>query len=110
LKAGIAPDFQWKRGEQPISELLRETFQTNVEGAAQTAETFEPLLVKAENPRIIFMSSGQGSITRAAEKGINKDWPAYAASKAALNMMMVWFAGQHPDWKVNSCAPGFRVG
>jgi NAD(P)-dependent dehydrogenase (short-subunit alcohol dehydrogenase family) len=108
-QAGVAPDKDWKRGQQPISDLLRETFDTNVFGAAQTAETFVPLLSKAENPRLIFMSSGIGSLARASSGGNNKQWPAYAASKAALNMVMLWYANEYPEWKVNSCAPGFRV-
>ena len=95
--------------KEPISNILREAMRTNVEGAAQTVETFAPLLSKADNPRVIFMSSGLGSHTRVAEMRYNKDWPAYSTTKAALNMMMLWFADQYPEWKVNACCPGFRV-
>ena len=94
---------------EPISKILRETLRTNVEGAAQVAETFAPLLSKAENPRVIFTSSSLGSAGRISEFRYNKDWPAYSTSKAALNMMMIWFADMNPEWKVNACCPGFRV-
>ena len=83
--------------------------RTNVEGAAQTVETFAPLLSKAGNPRVIFMSSTLGSHTRVAELHIGKDWPAYSTTKAAVNMIMLWFANHYPGWKVNACCPGFRV-
>jgi NAD(P)-dependent dehydrogenase (short-subunit alcohol dehydrogenase family) len=82
---------------------------TNVAGSAQVAQAFEPLLSKSPNPRIIFMSSGLGSLTRNADTGFHKNWPAYSASKAALNSIMIWFSQKHPDWKINACCPGFRA-
>lgn len=107
--AGIAPEAQSPAGgSTPISELIKLACDTNVAGSAQTVETFIPLLQKAENPRIIFMSTGLGSLTRQATYN-NKNWPAYAASKAAMNMMMLWFFHQYPEMKINASAPGFRV-
>ncbi|KAF7188426.1 Short-chain dehydrogenase/reductase ATR10 [Pseudocercospora fuligena] len=89
VNAGIAPDKD-KLSKVPISDLLMETFHTNAAGAAQTAEEFIPLLQKAENPRIIFMSTGLGSLDRATKMPAGvKNWPAYASSKAALNMIML---------------------
>lgn len=85
------------------------TMQTNVAGAAQTADAFKPLLEKAANPRIIFMSSGLGSLYTCTQRS-NKDWPAYSSSKAALNMIMLYYWHICPGMKVNACCPGFRVG
>ena len=110
-QAGVAPDLHLATGAS-LSATMREAFETNVVGAAATAQNFAPLLERSSNPRVIFMSSGQGSLTRVAASGGKsvKDWPAYSASKAALNMVMLWFAGQWSRWRVNSCAPGYRVG
>lgn len=94
---------------ESLSKTINVTMATNVAGAAQTAETFIPLLKKAENPRIVFMSSGLGSVTRYAMPSDYNMWPAYASSKAALNMMMLWFWRRFPEMKINSCCPGFRV-
>ena len=94
---------------EPVSKLVMEVMKTNVAGAAQTAETFVPLLSKADNPRIIFMTSGLGSLHRHSNIDSNNKWPAYSASKAALNMIMLWYWRRFPDWKVNGCCPGFRV-
>ncbi|KAI5359325.1 putative short-chain dehydrogenase/reductase SDR, NAD(P)-binding domain superfamily [Septoria linicola] len=81
--AGIAPEAQTPAGgATPISELIKLACDTNVAGSAQTAETFIPLLQKAENPKTVFMSTGLGSLTRQATFN-NKNWPAYAAT--ALN-------------------------
>ena len=94
---------------EPISKIINETMNTNVSGAAQTAETFVPLLSKAKNPRLIFISSGFGSLQRVSTFQSNEKWPAYTASKAALNMIMLWFWRRFPDWKVNASCPGLRV-
>lgn len=85
--------------------------ETNVAGSMQVAESFAPLLSLSSNARVIFMSSGLGSHKIQADTDTHplKDWPAYAASKAALNMMMLWFAQKHPTWKVNACCPGLRA-
>lgn len=109
-EAGIAPDKDMLPANEPISKIVMETMKTNVAGAAQTAEAFVSLLSKADNPRVIFMSSGHGSLQRHSNLGFNNKWPAYAASKAALNMIMLWFWRRFPEWKVNACCPGFRVG
>ncbi|KAK3705885.1 hypothetical protein LTR37_013038 [Vermiconidia calcicola] len=111
VNAGIAPEtdtFQ-EDPNYPFSKLFNTCLDTNVAGAAQMAQTFAPVLSKAENPRLIFMSSGLGSLTINHDMKIQKSWPAYAASKAALNMIMLWFWQQYPDWKVNACSPGFRA-
>lgn len=83
--------------------------ETNVAGSAATVEHFIPLLSKAEVPRIIFMTSGAGSMQVAHDFYTTKRFPAYCASKAAKIMMMLYYYHRFPDWKVNACNPGFRV-
>jgi NAD(P)-dependent dehydrogenase (short-subunit alcohol dehydrogenase family) len=64
-------------------EHFREAFETNVLGVIRVTRAFVPLLEKGTNPRIVNISSGAGSVS-------DKDdyrYYAYAASKAALNMV-----------------------
>ena len=82
---------------------------TNAAGAAASVEHFVPLLSKAENPRVVFMSSGAGSLKLAHDFGFVKDYPAYSVSKAAENMVMLYYHHRFPGWKVNASNPGFRV-
>lgn len=83
--------------------------KTNAAGAAATVEHFVPLLSKADNPRVIFMSSGAGSLKLAKDFGFVTEYPAYCASKAAENMIMLYYRHRFPAWKVNACNPGYRV-
>lgn len=82
---------------------------TNAAGAAAGVEHFAPLLSRAENPRVVFMSSGAGSLRLAHQFGFVRDYPAYSASKAAENMVMLYYHHRFPGWKVNASNPGFRV-
>lgn len=107
VNAGIAPERD-SLGKLPLSDLIMNAMQTNVAGAAGTAEAFAPLLQKADNPRMIFMSSGLSSLERAHAR-TNANWPAYSASKAALNMVMLYFYHSYFEIKVNACSPGFRA-
>lgn len=86
------------------------SMETNVAGAAATVESFSPLLKRAEVPRVVFMSSRAGSVKTAHDHvALSLDWPAYSASKAALNMLVLHYSHRFPHWKVNACSPGFRV-
>jgi len=62
---------------------FREAYETNVLGTIQVTRAFVPLLEKGENPRIINISSGAGSVSAKNDFRCY----AYAASKAALNMV-----------------------
>ncbi|KAF2168518.1 hypothetical protein M409DRAFT_53180 [Zasmidium cellare ATCC 36951] len=105
--AGIAPDKD-DLNKIPISDLIMQAVHTNVAGTAQTADDFRPLLEKASNPRIIFMSTGLGSLGHATKRS-NALWPAYSSSKAALNMIMLYYWHLCPGMKINACCPGFRA-
>ncbi|KAK4504404.1 hypothetical protein PRZ48_005320 [Zasmidium cellare] len=105
--AGIAPDKD-DLNKIPISDLIMQAMHTNVAGTAQTADVFRPLLEKASNPRIVFMSTGLGSLVNATKRP-NTLWPAYSCSKAALNMIMLYYWHLCPGMKINACCPGFRA-
>ncbi|KAH6677542.1 short chain dehydrogenase [Halenospora varia] len=73
-------------------EQLRQTFETNTFGPAVVTEAFTPLLEKSKDGRLIYVTSGLGSITERSDltnayyklPGI-----AYRMSKSALNMLAV---------------------
>ena len=76
-----------EEGNESIFDMdlqhFREAFETNVLGVVRMVRAFVPQLEKAETPRIVNISSGAGSIAGKDDFG----YYAYAASKAALNMV-----------------------
>jgi NAD(P)-dependent dehydrogenase (short-subunit alcohol dehydrogenase family) len=62
---------------------FREAYDTNVIGVVRVTRAFFPHLEKGNNPRIVNISSGAGSVTAKDDHG----YYAYSASKAALNMV-----------------------
>ncbi|EWG55658.1 hypothetical protein FVEG_13629 [Fusarium verticillioides 7600] len=94
-------------------DLFSKTFATNVVGTGCLTANLLPFLRKAKNapPRIVFVSSVMGSLTKATDETTiyyNIDYKAYDASKAAVNMLMLNFARELHDvgGKVNSVCPG----
>jgi NAD(P)-dependent dehydrogenase (short-subunit alcohol dehydrogenase family) len=99
---------------------LRETFETNVFGPMILTETLIPLLKASNNPMIINVTSGLGSIS-----GLDPDIdpnhvlysyrtaqvPGYRMSKAALNMLTVYQHAHLRDFgfKVWAYCPGYVV-
>ncbi|EFQ31370.1 short chain dehydrogenase [Colletotrichum graminicola] len=76
-------------------DLFRKTFETNVFGTAVLSEAALPLLLRAEYPRIIFVSSTMGSLEVSLDETTpfyHTDYKAYDASKAAVNMLAVNYA------------------
>lgn len=63
--------------------FFRDDFDTNVVGPVRVTRAFLPLLERGERPRIVNISSGAGVISQKEDAR----YPAYAASKAALNMV-----------------------
>ncbi len=97
----------------PRAEWLK-IFEVNVASHFLVTEAFVPLLKKAALPRVVFMSSGLGSIT----DNLDPKWQFYGAfpgnpytvSKAAMNMLAVGIAVkyQQAGFKVNVIDPGFN--
>ncbi|TQN65247.1 Short-chain dehydrogenase/reductase tropE [Colletotrichum shisoi] len=76
-------------------DLFRKTFETDVFGTAVLSEAALPLLLKAEYPRIVFVSSTMGSLESSLDEKTpfhSLDFKAYDASKAAVNMLAVNYA------------------
>ncbi|KAK8058638.1 Short-chain dehydrogenase/reductase ATR10 [Apiospora phragmitis] len=109
-QAGIAPDIDYPdRSAMSLGDLIMLATKTNVAGAAATVEHFVPLS-KADNPRVVFMSTGASSMLITHDRvGLTQDFPAYSVSKAGLNMLMFCYYHRFPQWKINACSPGFRA-
>ncbi|KAJ9149077.1 3-keto-steroid reductase [Pleurostoma richardsiae] len=93
---------------------LRETFETNTFGPAIVTEVFEPLLKKSASPRLIYVSSDQGSITTRLDpsgKWKHLRGESYRMSKAALNMLAACHRYSYAEWGCKVCAfnPGFTL-
>ncbi|KAF3764493.1 hypothetical protein M406DRAFT_70969 [Cryphonectria parasitica EP155] len=100
--------------QMSLLEQLRKTFETNVFGTMLLSETLEPLLQKSSKPYLIYVSSGQGSITQK----LLPDYEAaklradpYRMSKAALNMLSATHRRHWSEWgcRVLAFDPGFCV-
>ncbi|KAI1077352.1 putative short chain dehydrogenase/reductase [Whalleya microplaca] len=93
---------------------LRRTFETNAFGPMILTETLEPLLKKAANPYVIYVSSELGSVTLRLDP--NSEFyhvPAipYRMSKAALDMLAACHRYSYASWKCKVLAfdPGYCV-
>jgi NAD(P)-dependent dehydrogenase (short-subunit alcohol dehydrogenase family) len=92
------------------TDMMRQTFETNVFGTVRILHAFLPLLQGSAAPVVVNVSSGLASLTRVTAPGT----PAYAylgvaypASKAAVNMITVQYAKAFPNMRINAVEPGF---
>ena len=94
-------------------ENLREVFETNFFGAVQTTQQFIPFLKKSNEPRIVNVSSGLGSLTihSNTQNSNFKIYDAYSITKTALNAFTVMLANEFRDtnFKINSVTPGYTA-
>lgn len=97
-----------------LATQLRETFETNTIGPAVMTEEFTPLLLKSSKAKLIYVSSGLGSITTRLDPA-NPYYKAlaepYRLSKAALNMLMACDYARLGDKGVMAWAfcPGYVI-
>ncbi|SDR99500.1 Short-chain dehydrogenase [Gillisia sp. Hel1_33_143] len=93
-------------------EVFKEVFDTNVYGVVRVTVAFIDLLRKSSEPRIVNVSSGQGSLGLASDPMApyyHYKGAVYPASKSALNMYTINLAYELKDTniKVNLVCPGF---
>lgn len=91
---------------------LRDVFDTNVFGPIRVTNAFLPLLRAADNPRIVMVSSGMGSIAIVNDPQFKDVVPralGYPASKAALNMITSQYAYVLDGMRVNAVDPGYTA-
>ncbi|GLA46570.1 hypothetical protein AnigIFM63604_010654 [Aspergillus niger] len=60
---GADPGWEFKAGRLTRRELMEKTFDVNVSGAYIVTETLMLLLLKSSDARLVFVTSGQSSLT-----------------------------------------------
>jgi NAD(P)-dependent dehydrogenase (short-subunit alcohol dehydrogenase family) len=95
-------------------DIFRKTFETNFFNTIAVTQQFVPLIKKSDAGRIVFLSSGLGSLNLHSDPTSEiYDWkvPAYDVSKTALNGYVVHLAYELKDTpiKVNTAHPGSVV-
>lgn len=93
-------------------EAYRRVFETNVFGVVRVTQAFIDLLRNSPEPRIVNVSSSQGSLTLHTDPGYryyHHKGAVYHPSKAALNMYTIDLAYELRDtpFRVNAVDPGF---
>ena len=90
-----------------LREQYTSMLSVNTVSAACLTDAFLPLMRKSAHPRIIFVTSSLGSLTRTSQAYTERPIP-YRASKAAMNMIGVCYARvlEAEGFSVNICDPG----
>jgi NAD(P)-dependent dehydrogenase (short-subunit alcohol dehydrogenase family) len=86
--------------------------QVNVIGVVRTTNAFLPLLRRSDDPVIVNVSSGMGSLalTHDPDRPESKIVvPLYTASKAALTMLTTQYAKGLEGIRVNAADPGYTA-
>ena len=109
--AGINGGWPQSALEASIDQF-KDVFETNVYGVVRMTQAFIDLLRKADQPRIVNVSSSGCSLTLHSDpswKYYTHKADVYPASKAALNMYTIDLAYELRDtnFKVNAVCPGF---
>ena len=97
---------------EATADLMRTVYETNVFGPVRVLRAFIPLLENSAAPVVVNVSSGVGSLNLAADPGSpwrEANFPVYASSKAALNMLTIKYAAAFPRMRINSVDPGFTA-
>ena len=103
-------------GMVPVPEVtpsvLENVLATNVVGILRVTQAFVPLLSRSDNPVIVNVSSGMGSLAvttdpeRLESTLVNV---TYSPSKAAVNMLTSQYAKALPQMRVNAVDPGYTA-
>lgn len=87
-------------------------YDVNVFGVIRVTAAFLPLVRRSQDPVIINVSSGMGSLvfTHDPERAESKIIaPLYTSSKAALTMLTTQYAKAFPDVRINAVDPGYTA-
>lgn len=93
-------------------EQFKDTYDANVFGVVRVTQAFIDLLRNSDEPRIVNVSSSQGSLTLHSDptyKYYDYKGVVYLSSKSAMNMYTVVLAYELKDtnFKVNAICPGY---
>jgi NAD(P)-dependent dehydrogenase (short-subunit alcohol dehydrogenase family) len=97
---------------EATADGMRTVYETNVFGPVRVLHAFIPLLQQSEAPVVVNVSSGVGSLGLSADPDgpwSEANYPVYASSKAALNMLTIRYAAALPAMRINSVDPGFTA-
>jgi NAD(P)-dependent dehydrogenase (short-subunit alcohol dehydrogenase family) len=101
-------------GRIPVAEVtpadVRRVLETNVVGIVRVTQAFVPLLERSENPVIVNVSSGMGSLAVTSDPERLESTLvglAYPTSKSAVNMLTTQYAKALPGMRVNAVDPGY---
>ncbi|MCK8494666.1 SDR family oxidoreductase [Spirosoma sp. RP8] len=111
--AGISGGFPQTALDANI-DMFRQVFETNLFGVIETTQAFVDLLRQSQEPRIVNVTSGLGSLTLHNDpswKYYHVKGACYTASKAALNAYTIVLAYELRDtpFKVNAVDPGYTA-
>jgi NAD(P)-dependent dehydrogenase (short-subunit alcohol dehydrogenase family) len=109
--AGIFGGYPQAALDSTIDQF-KTAYDTNVYGVVRVTQAFIDLLKKSSEPRIVNVSSSQGSITLHSDPSYKYyDYKAavYLSSKSAMNMYTVVLAYElrESNFKVNAVCPGY---
>jgi NAD(P)-dependent dehydrogenase (short-subunit alcohol dehydrogenase family) len=109
--AGIFGGYPQSALDATIDQF-KAAYDANVYGVVRVTQAFIDLLKKSSEPRIVNVSSSQGSITLHSDptyKYYDYKGAVYLSSKSALNMYTVVLAYElkNTNFKINAVCPGF---
>lgn len=109
--AGIYGGYPQTALDSTIDQF-KAAYDTNVYGVVRVTQAFIDLLKKSSAPRIVNVSSSQGSITLHSDptyKYYDYKGVVYLSSKSALNMYTVVLAYEFKNtpFKINAVCPGY---
>jgi NAD(P)-dependent dehydrogenase (short-subunit alcohol dehydrogenase family) len=87
-------------------------FGVNLLGPVRVTHTMLPLLERSDQPCIVMVSSGMGSMSITSDPQRHESAIqslVYPASKAALNMVTTQYAKALPRYRVNAVDPGYTA-
>jgi NAD(P)-dependent dehydrogenase (short-subunit alcohol dehydrogenase family) len=94
------------------AEELKHVYATNVFGLVRVTHAMLPLLLLSEDPVIVNVASGLGSIGVVTDKSrMESQFPtlAYGSSKSAVTMLTVQYAKAFPEIRINVVDPGYTA-
>jgi NAD(P)-dependent dehydrogenase (short-subunit alcohol dehydrogenase family) len=111
--AGIMGGMEQTASNTDVA-IYKQVFDTNFFGVVSATKAFMDLLKKSDEPRIVNVTSGLGSLALhndPAWKYFKVKAAIYNSSKAALNMYTISLAYELRDtnFKVNAVDPGFTA-
>ncbi len=109
--AGVYGGYPQSALDASVAQFMA-TYDANIYGVVRVTQAFMDLMQKAAQPRIVNVSSSQGSIALHSDpkyKYYDYKGVVYLSSKAALNMYTVVLAYELKDtpFKVNAICPGY---